>query len=112
MLKNSEKLLRQFNTRVYKALKNIPAGWKVKKTKKNDGIVIYNPQNPKQRVRIMQAKPNSPNPAQKVPYVIDQSRIPGQLIDVNRRPVLNKPGIKLNESPDAHIPLSEWKGFN
>ncbi|MEM9686248.1 MAG: RHS repeat-associated core domain-containing protein [Bacteroidota bacterium] len=108
LLKKAARLLQEFNTRVYKALKNIPAGWKVKKADGN-GIIIYNPKQPRQRVRIMQADPNSPYPTQRVPYVIDQSRTSGQFIDVNRKPVL---GLKPNESPDAHIPLSEWKGFN
>ncbi len=106
-LKNSEKLLRQFKTRVYKALKNIPAGWKVKSAKKGDGIIVYNPQNPQQNVRIMKGDPSSPHASQKVPYVKDQSQTPGQLIDINRNPI---PGGN-TKAAEAHIPLTEWKGF-
>jgi len=48
----------------------------------------------------MQGNPNSPNPAQQVPYV--KRQIDGKFYDASGRQV---PG----DSPGAHIPLDQFK---
>jgi hypothetical protein len=53
-------------------------------------------------VRAMPANPNSPNPEQQVPYVIQQRN--GVPLDKYGNPVLK-------DSPEAHIPQSEYE-FN
>jgi hypothetical protein len=56
-------------------------------------------ENPHNSVRVMPGNPNSPNPAQQVPYVVDIRS--GQAIDVHRNPVSSS-------SPEAHIPQTRY----
>lgn len=80
----------------------IPKGWVSKLTDGPGGVEFYDPLNPQTRVRLMPGDPNSPNPAQQVPYVKDQ-------IDGN---FLRLDGTRAagGKVPDAHIPLSDYIG--
>jgi RHS repeat-associated protein len=78
----------------------IPSDWLVMETKKGGGTQYVNPNNPHDRVRVMPGNPNSPNTAQKSPYV--KRQINGKFYDTQGRVV---PG----DSPDAHIPLDQFK---
>jgi len=82
----------------------IPDDWIAKPSKKNGGVRYFNPKNKHDQVRVMPGNPKSPNPRQQRPYVIDQKN--GSIVDKNGRPI---GGAKPDMSPDAHIPLEDFK---
>ncbi len=81
----------------------IPREWTAEPTDRPDGVLYRNPDDPKyDNVRIMPGNPQSSNPGQREPYVIDQksgrflsrdgTRIPGKV------------------DPEAiHIPLKDYR---
>jgi RHS repeat-associated protein len=77
---------------------NVPADWVKQPSKKGGGTVYVDPKNPHNRVRVMPGNPNSPNPAQRQPYM--KVQVNGQTVDANGNPVPS-------DSPEAHIPLSK-----
>jgi RHS repeat-associated protein len=81
----------------------IPDNWIEKPSDKGGGTEYVNPENPNDRVRTMPGDPNSPNPSQQKPYVVDQN---GGYRDVNGNPI---PGPKPGQTPEAHIPYDDFK---
>lgn len=79
---------------------NKPEGWIAKSSKKGDGTVYQDPQNPHNSIREMPGNPNSPNAAQQNPYVIFKKN--GVSYDVNGSPLKNA------SDPAAHIPLNKF----
>lgn len=79
---------------------NKPEGWITKSSKKGDGTVYQDPQNPHNSIREMPGNPNSPNAAQQNPYVIFKKN--GVSYDVNGSPLKNA------ADPAAHIPLNKF----
>ncbi|MBB6274369.1 RHS repeat-associated protein [Pedobacter cryoconitis] len=79
---------------------NKPEGWITKSSKKGDGTVYQDPQNPHNSIREMPGNPNSPNAAQQNPYVIFKKN--GVSYDVNGSPLKNA------SDPAAHIPLNKF----
>lgn len=80
----------------------VPEDWTVQPSKKGGGMKYTNPNNPHDSVRVMPGNPNSPNPAQRVPYV---KRIKdGRALDKLGNPVDSS-------SAEAHIPLIEFHFF-
>jgi hypothetical protein len=78
----------------------IPEPWIAKPTRKGGGMRYVNPDNPHDQVRIMPAQPKSPYPAQQTPYV---KRVKDGL-------AYNAAGHKVDSrSPEAHIPLREFR---
>ena len=78
----------------------VPDTWISKPTNKGGGTRYSNPDNPHDFVRVMPGNPNSPNPAQRQPYVIRSQN--GRIVDVNGNPVASN-------DPAAHIPLSDFE---
>lgn len=78
----------------------IPPHWKPRPTRKGGGTTYVNPANPHDLVRVMPGNPNSPNPAQRSPYV--KRMKDGTAYDVRGRPVDAR-------SPEAHIPVDDFR---
>ncbi|QEI14101.1 hypothetical protein FY115_05945 [Cellvibrio japonicus] len=78
----------------------MPLSWIVKASDKGGGIQYINPKNKHDRVRIMPGNPNSPNIAQRKPYV--KRQIDGKFYDRNGR-------VVAGDSIEAHIPLESFK---
>ncbi len=79
----------------------IPGHFVPQPSNKGGGTTYVDPANPAyNRVRVMPGNPNSPNPAQRNPYVVDLRN--GQAVDVdgNRLP--------RTEDPAAHIPQNRY----
>ena len=75
----------------------VPKGWIEKPGSKGKGGTEYiDPNNPHNRVRVMPGNPNSPNPAQREPYMVVKQN--GQYLDSNLNEVEG-------DSVDAHIPV-------
>ncbi len=70
-------------------------------SQKGGGTVYVDPANAYNRVRIMPGNPNSPNPAQQIPYAIDLRN--GAAIDVNGN------RLPSTSDPAAHIPQSQYQ---
>jgi len=79
----------------------IPDGWRIGPTKGEGGTWYYDPANKGNAVRVMPGDPASPFPNSQAPYVRWQSN--GRPLDVNGNPLPTK------FSPDAHIPLQDFK---
>jgi hypothetical protein len=80
----------------------IPESFTSQSSQKGGGTVYVDPANPSyNRVRVMPGNPNSPNPAQQNPYVIDLRN--GQAIDVNGNQ------LPSTSDPAAHIPQSQYQ---
>jgi hypothetical protein len=77
--------------------------WIEKPSAKGGGTEWVNPENPNDRVRVMPGNPDSPNPSQKGPYVVDQN---GGFRDVNGDPI---GGPNPGKTPEAHIPYDDFK---
>ena len=81
--------------------RQIPDGWTMEPSKKGMGTKFKDPANPTgNNVRVQEGNPNSPNPAQRTPYVKETRN--GVPIDKNGNPVSAK-------DPNAHIPRDEYK---
>jgi len=78
----------------------IPEIYKVKISSDGAGIKYVHPQNDQTYVRVMPGKPHSMNPMQQKPYVVQMKN--GLTLDKNGKVVNRK-------SPDAHIPLEEFR---
>jgi len=78
----------------------IPGEWKVRPTKKGNGVLYSDPKNPGNSVRVMPGKQSSPYPNSQKPYVRWQKD--GQALDQNGNPVPKT-------TPSAHIPLGNFK---
>jgi RHS repeat-associated protein len=78
----------------------IPDDWIPQPSKKGGGTTYMDPANPYNRIRVMPGNPNSPNPAQRQPYV--KWMRDGHYLDKNGNAV---PG----DSPEAHIPVNEFR---
>lgn len=81
----------------------IPESWRIRPTKGEGGAWYYDPANKGNAVRVMPGDPMSPFPNSQSPYVRWQRN--GQPLDKSGRVLPSK------NSPDAHIPLNEFK-FN
>ena len=80
----------------------IPTDWIEKASKKGGGVKYTNPNNPHDSVRVMPGNPNSPNPAQQIPYIKRMKNGSG----------LDKFGNPVDPSSlEAHILLSEFIFF-
>ncbi|MGQ0743550.1 MAG: RHS repeat domain-containing protein, partial [Acidimicrobiales bacterium] len=79
----------------------IPDEWRIVPTRSGGGVRYYDPTNPGNSVRVMQGSPSSPFSNSQAPYVRWQRN--GHPIDVNGNilPTAN--------SPDAHIPLGDFR---
>jgi YD repeat-containing protein len=80
----------------------IPEGWRIRPTREPGGVWYYDPKNKGNAVRVMQGQPGSPHPNSQNPYVRWQQN--GAALDMNGNVVPKK-------TPDAHIPLDDFK-FN
>ena len=78
----------------------IPVGWESKPSRKNGGVLFYDPKNPHNNIRQMPGNPRSPNLAQRNPYIVFKKN--GITYDVNGQPLKNA-----SESA-AHIPLESF----
>ena len=81
----------------------IPDNWIQKPTRVPGGREYINPSNPNDRVRVMPGDPNSPNPQQREPYVVDQN---GGFRDVNGALI---PGPRPGRAAAAHIPYDLFR---
>ena len=79
---------------------DVPEGYTMSPSKKGNGSLYKDPNNPHNNMRVMPGNPNSPNPAQQNPYII--YKINGIPYDVNGIPL---PGANI---PGAHIPVNEF----
>ncbi len=79
---------------------DIPDGYIAKPSKKGNGTLYSDPNNPHNSMRVMPGNPNSPNSAQQNPYVI--YKVNGISYDVNGLPLPNA------NTPAAHIPLRDF----
>ena len=79
---------------------SIPENFRVKITNDGAGIKYVHPNNEQTYIRIMPGKPHSRNAAQQKPYVTWMKN--GETLDKNGN-VVNK------RSPEAHIPLEDFK---
>jgi hypothetical protein len=79
---------------------DVPENWIKSPSDKGGGTKWTNPENPHDSVRDMPGNPNSPNPAQQDPYVVQMRD--GEALDINGNPVSRK-------SPEAHIPRDQFK---
>ena len=79
----------------------IPQGWRIRPTQGEGGVWYYDPTNKGNAVRVMPGDPNSPFPNSQAPYVRWQRN--GQPLDLNGNVLPTK------KSPDAHIPLPEFR---
>ncbi len=77
-----------------------PDGWSVKSSKKGDGVLYFDPENPHNNIRDMPGNPNSPNSEQQNPYVIFKKN--GVAYDVNGNP------LQSASDPAAHIPKDKF----
>ncbi|MBS0621879.1 MAG: hypothetical protein JSR80_02840 [Verrucomicrobia bacterium] len=78
----------------------IPENFRVKISQRGGGMRYVHPKDEGTSIRIMPGKPHSPFPHQREPYVIQLKN--GQAID--------KYGNRVSpKSPDAHIPINEFK---
>jgi RHS repeat-associated protein len=74
----------------------VPNGWVEKPSKKGGGTIYEDPSNPHNRVRVMPGDPNSPNPAQREPYM--KVQVSGRFLDAGGNEVSG-------DTPEAHIPV-------
>lgn len=79
----------------------VPDTWRIRPTEGAGGVWYYDPTNKGNAVRVMPGNPASPFPNSQVPYVRWQQN--GVPLDVNGNNLPNK------NSPDAHIPLENFK---
>ena len=80
----------------------IPDHFTSQPSQKGGGTVYVDPVNPSyNRVRVMPGNPNSPNPAQQNPYVIDLRN--GGALDANGNT------LQSTSDPAAHIPQSQYQ---
>jgi len=77
----------------------IPDNYVAQPSDKGGGTRYVDPENSHNSVRVMPGTPNSPNPAQQNPYVIDMRS--GSAIDVSGNRVSPS-------SPEAHVPQSQY----
>ncbi|MGK6353528.1 DUF6443 domain-containing protein [Parapedobacter sp. DT-150] len=77
-----------------------PKGWTAKPSKKGGGVIFQDPSNTHSSIRQMPGNPNSPNAAQRGPYVIFKKN--GVAYDVNGNALSNA------TDPAAHIPLKQF----
>ena len=81
--------------------RQIPDGWTMEPSKKGMGTKFKDPASPTgNNVRVQEGNPNSPNPAQRTPYVKEVRN--GKTIDKHGNPTTS-------DSQDAHIPRDEYK---
>ncbi len=80
----------------------IPDSWRIRPTQGEGGTWYYDPANKGNAVRVMQGDPASPFPNSQSPYVRWQQN--GQALDI-------KGNVVPKNTPDAHIPLQDFK-FN
>ena len=78
----------------------IPVGWESKTSRKNGGVLFYDPKNPHNNIWQMPGNPQSPNLAQRNPYIVFKKN--GITYDVNGQP------LKSASEPAAHIPLESF----
>jgi hypothetical protein len=95
--------MRQRSTQGLPRPTGIPDDWIEKPTDTSGGTEYINPDNPKDRVRVMPGNPSSQYPSQQKPYVIDQD---GSYRDVNGNPI---PGSAPSRTAEAHIPYERFK---
>jgi hypothetical protein len=75
----------------------VPKGWVEKPSKRGGGTIYEDPTNTHNRVRVMPGDPNSPNPAQREPYM--KVQVSGRFLDAGGNEVSGS-------DPDAHIPVN------
>jgi RHS repeat-associated protein len=83
----------------------VPDNWVERPTRDGEGRQWVNPDNEGDRVRAMPGNPQSPNPAQREPYVRDV-RNGNQWLDVKGDRIEGKEG---KNSPTTHIPAKDYK---
>ncbi|WP_244265132.1 hypothetical protein [Leptospira alexanderi] len=88
------------NVSLGKISHSLPEGWVATPSKKGGGVLFKDPSNPHNSIREMPGNPNSPNPAQRNPYVVFKKD--GQAYDMNGNPLKNA------DDPAAHIPLDKF----
>ncbi|MFA6305523.1 MAG: RHS repeat-associated core domain-containing protein [Candidatus Gracilibacteria bacterium] len=78
----------------------VPKNWVEKSSKKGEGTVYQDPDNPHNSVRVMPGNPKSPNSAQQKPYVVQMKD--GKAVDIE--------GNFVNaDTAEAHIPQKDFK---
>ncbi|MBI2742623.1 MAG: tetratricopeptide repeat protein [Chlamydiales bacterium] len=77
----------------------IPENYVATVSNKGAGMKYVHPKNAHTYVRVMPGKPHSPFPYQQNPYV--NQRVNGKSLDKHGN-------VVLNDSPEAHIPISEF----
>ncbi len=75
----------------------------MKMSDKQGGVVYFNPNNNKDRIRVMPGDPSSPYPHRQRPYVIDQNW--GATVNRDGQRI---GGPKPGNEPDAHIPYDVY----
>jgi hypothetical protein len=78
----------------------VPGDWIEQDSQKGGGKIYINPENNWDRIRVMPGNPNSPNPAQQGPYVIDQLNGGFLTADGTR--------VQGGDRPEVHIPLRDY----
>ena len=79
----------------------MPDDWEMSTTKKGDGTLFKDPENPSgNNVRVQSGNPDSPNPGQQNPYVKQMSN--GKQVDVNGKQVGS-------DTQESHIPRDQFK---
>ncbi|MGH7033806.1 MAG: hypothetical protein ACREFL_08770 [Stellaceae bacterium] len=85
-----------------RGIARIPPDWTADEADRDGGVLYRNPADPQyDNVRIMPGDPQSSNPAQRGPYVIDQQS--GRF--------LTKDGTRVQggKGPEVHIPLQNYR---
>jgi len=96
----ARELIHQCGIRTFSRPAGIPDNFRVKLTGKGAGILYVHPKNDHISVRVMPGKPHSPFPHQRSPYVVHRKH--GDTLD-------KFGNIVASESPEAHIPYSEFR---
>ncbi|TGK32364.1 hypothetical protein EHQ12_19240 [Leptospira gomenensis] len=78
----------------------MPEHWVSAPSKKGNGVLFKDPNNPHNSIRSMPGNPNSPNLAQQNPYIIFKKD--GQAYDLNGNVLSN------SDDPAAHIPFNKF----
>jgi hypothetical protein len=92
---------KRFNA-LTRGVARIPSDWTADETDSEGGVYYRNPDNPKyDYVRIMPGNPQSSNPAQQNPYVIDQKS--GRFLTTDGK------RMEGNDDKATHIPLADYR---
>ena len=94
-----KELIHQTGLQTYPRPLGIPDDWRVKLSRKGPGIIYVHPEIDEISVRVMSGKPHSPWEHQQKPYVIYKKN--GSFLD-------KFGNIVIGDSPEAHIPISEF----